>query len=189
MSGLEALPRPCLNCGRLAGDHASRPGRGVFCSGDSGPRYQPKPAPETLVIVGCSARKLDRRAPARDLYSPSRLFRAARAYAEALERAHGWPWVVISAGFGLAHPERELDPYDRRLDALGADDQRQVRAWLTADLARWHRLGTRRAVVLAGRAYVEALPAWLAREEPLRGLGVGARYSRLVELTAALGDA
>lgn len=46
----------------------------------------------TIALVACSARKLDRRAKARDLYTGA-LFRASVRFAE----AHGWPWFVLSA--------------------------------------------------------------------------------------------
>jgi hypothetical protein len=62
------------------------------------------------IIVGCGAAKLGHRAAARDLYTGS-LFRAARRHAE----ASGLPWRILSAKYGLIHPDQEIDPYDRKM--------------------------------------------------------------------------
>lgn len=62
------------------------------------------------LIVGCGAAKLDRAAPARELYTGS-LFRAARAYAE----RSGLPWRILSAEHGLISPDKVIEPYDRHM--------------------------------------------------------------------------
>lgn len=49
-----------------------------------------------VVLIGCSASKLDRAAPARELYT-GRVFKASVAYAEAT----GAKWCVLSALHGV----------------------------------------------------------------------------------------
>ena len=62
-------------------------------------------------LVGCTKSKLDRAAPARDLYSPSALFRGRLVYVErTCER-----WYILSAKYGLVAPEDVLEPYDETL--------------------------------------------------------------------------
>jgi len=68
-----------------------------------------------LILVGCGARKLAHAAPAKDLYTGP-LFRAARAYAE----AHADAWYVLSAKYGLVHPDRVIEPYNVYLPKLNA---------------------------------------------------------------------
>jgi hypothetical protein len=60
----------------------------------------------------CAARKLDRPAPARELYV-SQLFEKASAYATAARDRR----YVLSAKHGLVQPDTVLEPYDVRLGA------------------------------------------------------------------------
>lgn len=69
-----------------------------------------------VVLVGCVKSKLERPAPARDLYT-SALFRKERAYAEAT----GTRWFVLSAEYGLVEPERVIDPYELHLSSTTRD--------------------------------------------------------------------
>lgn len=62
-------------------------------------------------LVGCTKSKLDTRARAADLYSPSALFRARRTHVErACDR-----WFILSAKHHVVSPEEVLDPYDQTL--------------------------------------------------------------------------
>src|SRR5687767_14748311 len=62
----------------------------------------------TIGLVGCSKSKLSSRALARDLYSPSALFRGRLNHVErTCDR-----WLILSAKHGLVEPSEELDPYD-----------------------------------------------------------------------------
>jgi hypothetical protein len=74
----------------------------------------------TVVLLGCVKTKLDRAAPAKDLYR-SRLWRWRRAYAE----ASGRPWLILSAMHGLVEPEAQLDPYDLALAQLTAGEREE----------------------------------------------------------------
>lgn len=62
-------------------------------------------------LVGCTKTKLDRPAPARDLYSPSTMFAGRRAY---VERSCD-KWFILSAKHGLVAPDEMLAPYDETL--------------------------------------------------------------------------
>lgn len=71
------------------------------------------PSERTLVVIPCGARKIwDRnpaagKVPAKDAYI-SQLFRVQRAYAEAF----GTDWVILSARYGLTHPDQLIENYD-----------------------------------------------------------------------------
>lgn len=72
-------------------------------------------------LVGCVKTKLDRRVPAKDLYT-SPLFRGRRAFVEASCEQ----WFILSAKHGLLSPAEEVEPYDETLKA-GSPQER--RAW------------------------------------------------------------
>ena len=61
-------------------------------------------------IVACGAEKLDRPAPACELYIGP-LFRARKERVESL----GIPWWIYSAKYGLIPPERMIEPYELKL--------------------------------------------------------------------------
>ena len=148
-----------------------------------------------LALIGCSGPKLDRAAPARELYT-SRLFRAAVAYAEATCD----DWAVLSARHGLVRSWRVLEPYDTTFEDL-TRDQRGFWAWKVhkALLASEVCLEHADVVLLAGKEYsdrmttewrcqgVQGLAVPRSCEEPLRGLPVGKRYAWLVAETAKAG--
>src|SRR3990172_9853687 len=62
-------------------------------------------------LVGCTKSKQTHAAPARDLYTPSALFRGRRDY---VERSCG-RWFVLSAKYGLVDPDSIIEPYDQTL--------------------------------------------------------------------------
>jgi hypothetical protein len=122
--------------------------------------------PETAA----KAPKLDRPAPARELYVPQ-LFRKASAYADATcDR-----WYILSAKHGLIHPDTVIDPCDTKLGTPSAPPLRQwaagVRDQLAAELAD---LDDVTLIALAGAQYRTALldSPWPS-EVPMEGLGIG----------------
>lgn len=118
-----------------------------------------------VVIVGCSAAKLRRAAPAERLYVGT-YFRLCRKAAMALRPDGGW-WI-LSARHGLVHPATVVEPYD-----VTASDNPDLTRTV---LAQVNTLGIRDAavVVLAGAAYATvARSVWGEVTTPLAGLGVG----------------
>lgn len=128
-----------------------------------------------VILVSCAATKLDRPAPAADLYT-SPLFRAARSYAE----ASGHPWFVLSARHGLVEPGTVLEPYDTKLADLTPGERsawadRVARALYYKGFGGWGVFE-----IHAGDAYARPLrvalaPISLNILEPLDGLGIGQR--------------
>ena len=131
-----------------------------------------------VVVVGCSSRKLDRPAAARDLYIGS-YHRAARAAALSVTVVS--QVLVLSGRYGLVDLSTQLSPYTQRIDDPGAVDDvtlsRQVREF---------SLHRRRVVVLAGRVYADRLAAHVAVERPLAGTGgIGQQLAVLSEIAAS----
>lgn len=71
-----------------------------------------------VFLVACVAKKLDRPAPARDLYI-SAWFRKARAYVE----RQGRQWFILSAKHGLIDPDDVISPYDESLVRMPASER------------------------------------------------------------------
>ena len=78
-------------------------------------------------LVGCTKSKLERQAAARDLYSPSPLFRGRRSYVEHTCEN----WFILSAKHHVLSPDELVEPYDMTL--VGAPTEAK-RVWARAVL-------------------------------------------------------
>lgn len=141
----------------------------------------------TITLVACVSKKLDRPAPAADLYV-SPWFKKARTYAELTSER----WFILSAKYGLVEPDRVIEPYEQTLN--------EMNAWQRIDWASgvYFSLQNKvsglegKIVFLAGNHYRVYLARWLegrfAVETPLEGLGIGQQLAwfdaRLKVLTA-----
>lgn len=133
-------------------------------------------------LVSCSSEKLDRAAPARELYC-SQLFRLALKYAEQT-CSHVY---VLSGLHYLVALDEVIEPYDFKLS-----DQSKARREAWGYHVAW-QLGQRHPtrgvlVVLAGAAYANALQTTGARETwqwsfPLDGMQIGERLRFLSNAT------
>lgn len=134
-----------------------------------------------IALVSCSAEKLSRMAPARQLYS-SQLFRKSALWVE----QQGLEWFVLSAAYGLIKPVDVLMPYDKTLRNMGPADRqawaRNVAEQLDAYTSEDERV---EIVVLAGEAYLQGWPELVAPfatvEQPLRGKQIGERLQWLTQ--------
>ena len=131
-----------------------------------------------IYLVSCVSKKLPGSAPARELYA-SAWFCKARSYVERT----GCPWFVLSAKYGLVHPDEVIAPYELTLNTMGVAERRQ---WARGVLAQLEpRLDGFEAVVfLAGQRYREFLEQPLrsrgvAVSVPMEGLGIGQQLSWL----------
>jgi hypothetical protein len=136
----------------------------------------------TVGLVACASQKLQRPAPARELYV-SQLFKKASAYAGlTCDR-----WYILSAKHGLVHPETVLEPYDQRLSgsrtsSVNKEWAARVRKQLTEEL---DGIGNARLIALAGEQYRTILRdiPW-PYEVPLQGLGIGQQLGWLTRKLA-----
>lgn len=110
-----------------------------------------------IYLLSCVARKWPSPAPARDLYV-SAWFQKASSYAVRT----GLPWFVLSAKYGLVHPDEVLAPYELTLNTMPVTDRRR---WASRVLAQMEpRLeGINSVVFLAGLRYREFLAPALQR--------------------------
>lgn len=135
-----------------------------------------------VLLIGCVKGRLDRAAPAKELYDSS-YFRKMRAYAE----RSGAPWFILSAEHGLVRPDQWLEPYDCYLADMSGDFRR---AWGEKVVSQLHdalgHLAGLSVEVHAGGTYVDTIgPALRSRGvrllDPLRGLSIGRRLSWYAE--------
>lgn len=164
---------------QLDGAHMMKPTAlsAVRSCANCGIREQQPTGP--LVVIPCAARKLDRPAPAGDLYQGS-YHRACRQTADALT-AEGGTTVILSGLHGFLPLDRTVEPYELRMGDLGSVTADQLR-----DQARELGLANARTVVvLAGALYVDAArQVWPHAFAPLTGRGIGRQLQRLAELRA-----
>lgn len=113
-----------------------------------------------VALISCSAAKLDRAAPAKELYQ-GQLFKLSRRYCELLSTFRGRRyvfsgWGILSAKHGLVLPEQALDPYDLCLGDLGRPERKAWGESTAQQIANQWGSGTIYRV-LAGRDYHAAL--------------------------------
>ncbi|WP_433860349.1 DUF6884 domain-containing protein [Streptomyces kronopolitis] len=131
-----------------------------------------------LVVIPCSAGKLDRPAPAGELYTGS-YHAACRRAADALTAAGGTV-LILSARHGLLRLDDMTAPYNTRMGEPGSITAAELRA-------QARRMGIADAdtvTILAGAAYAAAAQAvWPNAATPLAGTrGIGQQRARLAAL-------
>lgn len=147
----------------------------------------PKPPASPIYLISCVSQKLDRPAPAKELYC-SDWFKKARAYVEAL----GGRWMIISALHGLVTPETVIEPYSRFLGDL-TKREREVWACVVVEALAKHVRFDSDVIFLAGATYREAITdCWLFKSlhlrarAPMASLGIGEQKAWLARETRAL---
>jgi hypothetical protein len=120
-------------------------------------------------LISCTKAKLNRPAPARELYSASDLFRKEAAYCD----AHLDGWFVLSAKYGLVEPNHVIEPYDVTLKTM---TRSQRKDWGVRVAQQLRQLGDIALEVHAGADYVQPLlEAGVVLDNPLHGLKIGKR--------------
>lgn len=106
-----------------------------------------------ILLVGCVKGKLEwaSRVAAKNLYA-SPLWRSRRNYAEQA----GLPWFILSAKYGLLHPEERIAWYDLDLSSLPATERR---AWsgrvVDALVAKFPWIEGKVVEIHAGNDYID----------------------------------
>lgn len=133
---------------------------------------------DRLYLVSCVAKKQCHIAPAKTLYR-SPWFGLARALVE----REAAPWYILSAKYGLVHPDTEIAPYDETLNTLGVAQRREWAARVEAQMDETLP-DADEVVVFAGQRYREFLNTYLRRRfdsvtVPMEGLRIGQQLSWL----------
>ena len=117
----------------------------------------PAVAANGIYLVSCTKSKQAGPAPARDLYSKSAWFRKARAYVEKI----GQPWFVLSAKYGLVHPDEVIERYELTLGNDFSAEQRLLWARRVYTQLAPHLNGVDYITLLAGQQYRKYLEGLL----------------------------
>lgn len=126
-------------------------------------------------LVSCSSQKLDRAAPARELYC-SPLFKLSLRYAQ----RYCDVVYVLSGKLGLVALDQIVEPYDTRVAS----------GWLRISWARKiatrlrRRHGEDHYFVLAGASYADPLASHIKVVKPLAGMQIGERLQWLTGMLA-----
>ena len=130
-----------------------------------------------IYFIACSATKLDRAAPACDLYQ-GQAFKAARQLAE---KHHADYWI-LSAKHGLIHPDTVTEPYDEYLASM-TTKQRQAWGLMVCEQIKAAGLAGKPALILAGKHYAAPVShLFPTLSLPLAGLGIGQQLRKLKQL-------
>jgi hypothetical protein len=134
-----------------------------------------------ITLVSCVAAKAAQARPAKDLYL-SPLFKMARAYAE----QQGGRWFILSAWWGLLHPDTVIAPYELTLNTMGQADRKLWANYVLKQLAELPEPPPVRVIFLAGSRYREHLMGWAGSraEVPMEGLRIGEQLSWLKARTS-----
>ena len=132
----------------------------------------------SLFLVSCVGQKRSVPSAAGDLYT-SAWFRKAKSYVAKF----GGPWFILSAKYGLVHPEDVIEPYDVKLNTMPVADRREWARNVLVNLEP-HLEGVETVVFLAGKRYREFLENPLADQGavvsvPMEGLRIGEQLSWL----------
>ena len=106
------------------------------------------------MLVGCSGSKAAVPMRAAELFTGT-----AFGKARDLATRSGKPWYVISAKFGLLHPDEVIAPYDVYLPRQSPRYRSAWGHWVVAQLGDRHRLQGAVIEAHAGSAYCEPLIA------------------------------
>lgn len=129
----------------------------------------------TVVLISCVSKKLNKPAPAHELYI-SDLFKKNLAYARKLKPKAIY---ILSAKYGLVPLEKRIAPYNKTLNTM---KDKQVRAWAELVLKDLRgKVGKKDQVIfLAGERYRKYLaPEFSKVSVPMRGLGIGKQLAFL----------
>lgn len=125
-----------------------------------------------MILVSCVGQKQSSPAPAKDLYT-SPWFRKVRSYVSGMAQ----PWFVLSAQYGLVHPDQVIAPYDLTLNSVSVGDRRRWAEGVLTQLEP-HLANVEHIIFLAGQRYREFLEPMLhsrsiAVSIPMEGLRIG----------------
>jgi len=122
--------------------------------------------------VACGSKKVDRAAPASELYVGPWFSKAARYAKEVLKN----DWAIMSAKYGLLDPDQVIEPYDVSLIKMPMKSRLQWSTWVRVQIIK--RWPDETFVVLAGAKYKAACRG-LNASYPLTGLTLGQQYQFL----------
>lgn len=132
-----------------------------------------------VALISCSKEKKNYTCAAKELYSASTLFSLSYEYAKKVADKI----YILSALYGLVPEDRVIQPYNKTLLEMPRSEQISWAKGVLLDLRQECDLSEDTFIFLAGKTYGQDIfPAIKHVEQPLRGLRMGERMSRLRSL-------
>jgi hypothetical protein len=140
---------------------------------------------KTVVLVACVATKINKPAPAENLYD-SDLFKKSMAYAHKLTDSNDI--YILSAKHHLLPIKKVIKPYDMTLNDFSAEEKEQWASTVISELKnKGYDLDKDKFVFLAGVNYRKYLEDKLQNIEiPLKGLRIGQQKAKLAKLVTEI---
>ncbi len=133
-----------------------------------------------IIIAQCTKEKRDGKHRAKEMYSPSDLFKAQRRYAE----AYADEWYILSGKYGLINPWKTIQSYDKHInegwgEIIQENISNIVRTWVEYDTNIDVEL------ICGHEDYANKLIPYLDYEgvdytEPFKGMGIGDRQQAMI---------
>jgi len=143
-------------------------------------RTEPTAPSGTIACLSCVKTKRSNASPAREMYI-SALFTKMLAYAESL---HPKAIYILSAKYGLLNQYEVIEPYEKTLKQMSADERALWGERVLARLREVADLENDHFVFLAGKPYREnLLPHIRHYSIPMEGLSFGQQLQWLSERT------
>lgn len=133
-----------------------------------------------IVLLSCTKSKLDHRAPAQELYSASPMFRKTLEYGKSLQPDK---MFILSAKHHLVPLNKELEPYDKTLKEMSADEKEKWGEETTNQMkSHGVNLNKDKFIFLTGNEYMKPFTKYIPEsniETPMNGKRMGERLQWL----------
>jgi basic membrane lipoprotein Med (substrate-binding protein (PBP1-ABC) superfamily) len=133
-----------------------------------------------IVLLSCTKSKLKHKAPAQELYSASPMFKKTLEYGKSLQPDK---MFILSAKHHLVPLNKELEPYDKTLKEMPADEKEQ---WGEETVKQMKSYGINldkdKFILLTGSEYMKPLTKYIPKsnvEKPMEGKRMGERLKWL----------
>ena len=133
-----------------------------------------------VVLLSCTKSKLDKSAPAQELYSASPMFQKTLAYGKKLKPDKMY---ILSAKHHLVPLTKELAPYDKTLKEMPKDEKEK---WGEETIKQMKSVGINpqkdKFIFLTGGEYLKPLTQYIPEENietPMEGKRFGQRLKWL----------
>ncbi len=131
-----------------------------------------------IVLISCVSKKLNHKSKAQDLYI-SPLFKKNLVYAKSLNPDNVF---ILSAGHGLLGLNEYVEPYDKTLNKMSANEIKEWSNLILKQLQKVSDLNKDEFVFLAGNNYRKFLLTKIKNYKiPMMGLGIGKQLKWLTE--------
>lgn len=125
-----------------------------------------------IALISCTKIKKYYPCSAKEMYSPSTLFKKAVEY---VENCKYDDWMILSAKYGVVDKNQIIEPYDESLNSMRVQERRR---WAVDVEKELRKLSIDEVDIYAGTRYREFLIPLLKGNGtvcrvPLKGLGIG----------------